>query len=35
MNRLIAGGLAAIAMSLLAGTANAETLRVALHGQAG
>ena len=35
MNRSIAGGLAVIAVSLLAGTANAETLRVALHGQAG
>src|SRR4051812_538479 len=35
MNRFVAGGLAAIAMILLAGTANAETLRVALHGQAG
>ena len=35
MNRFFVGGLAAIAVSLLAGTANAETLRIALHGQAG
>ena len=35
MNRFIVGGLAAIAASLFAGTAHAESLRVALHGQAG
>ena len=35
MKRFVAGGLAAIAMSLLAGTAHAQTLRIALHGQAG
>lgn len=35
MNRLILGGLAAIAIGLLTGTANAETLRIALHGQTG
>jgi multiple sugar transport system substrate-binding protein len=35
LNRFIAGGLAAIALSLLAGTASAESLRIALHGQAG
>ncbi len=34
MRRIIAGGLAAISIALLAGTANAETLRIALHGKA-
>ena len=35
MNKMFVGGLAAIALSLLASAANAETLRIALHGQAG
>jgi multiple sugar transport system substrate-binding protein len=35
VNKRFVGGLAAIAMTLLAGTANAESLRIALHGQAG
>jgi multiple sugar transport system substrate-binding protein len=35
VNRFVAGGLTAIVMGLLASTANAETLRIALHGQAG
>ena len=35
MKRFITGGLAAIAIMLLAGTASAETLRIALHGAAG
>lgn len=35
MKKFVTGGLAAIALSLLAGAAHAETLRIALHGQAG